>query len=229
MKRFVLAGALAFAAGSQALAADLPQPGPPPQAPVAYIPPIPPGYNWGGVYFGPNGGYGFGKSKWTTTSGVSTGSFDTSGYVAGGTLGFNFQADAFVVGLEGDIDATGIEGTSSFACMPLACETKNTWLSTFRARVGFAADRVLFYGTAGGAYGNVEAANVTGGFLSANKAGWTAGAGIEAAFTDNLTARLEYLYVDLENATFSSTVPSGSVTTTFNTSMIRFGVDYKFR
>jgi outer membrane immunogenic protein len=228
MKRFVLAGVLAFAAGSQAFAADLPQPSAPPQAPVAYLPVAPP-YNWGGVYFGVNGGYGFGKSK-VSDAAASTGTFNTSGYVAGGTLGANFQSDAFVFGLEGDIDATGIKGTSSAACgPPVACETKNTWLSTLRARVGFAADRVLFYGTAGGAFGNIEAANVTGGFLSSTKGGWTAGAGVEAAFADNWTARLEYLYVDLQNASFTSTVPSGTVTSTFQTSMVRFGVDYKFR
>ncbi len=59
-----------------------------------------------------------------------------------------------------------------------------------RGRLGYAADRVLFYGTAGGAVGDVTAGQ---------SAGWTAGAGLEAALTENLTARIEYLYLKLGN------------------------------
>ncbi len=105
-------------------------------------------------------------------------------------------------GIEGDFDASWLDGKqSSTYCGSLGfgaaqCETKNTWLGTLRARVGYAADRVLFYVTGGGAYGNVET-GANGGFVKSNKAGWTAGAGVEAAFADNWTARIEYLFVDL--------------------------------
>ena len=61
-------------------------------------------------------------------------------------------------------------------------------------------------------------------FASSTKAGWTAGAGVEAAFADNWTARIEYLFVDLQNSTFSN-----GTTVTFDASLIRLGVDYKFR
>ena len=66
MNRWLLAGALAFATASQALASDLPPPAPPPppRTPAAYVPPVLPVYNWGGLYFGFNVGYGFGKSNW---------------------------------------------------------------------------------------------------------------------------------------------------------------------
>ena len=55
---------------------------------------------------------------------------------------------------------------------------------------------MLFYGTGGGAFGDVQQnnGNLT---VSYNQFGWTAGAGVEAAFTDNITGRIEYLYVDL--------------------------------
>ena len=237
MKRLVIAGALAFAATGfaatgQALAADLPQPAPPPQAPVAYIPTVAPVYNWGGIYFGVNGGYGFGSSEQTTAAGTTSGTFDTSGFLVGGTIGANFQTDAFVFGIEGDYDGSWMEGnggTAVCALGTLQCETKNSWLGTVRGRVGYAADRVLFYGTAGGAFGNIEqgangAANSS--FASSTKAGWTAGAGIEAAFADNWTARVEYLFVDLSNATFN-TPPATTVK--FDASLIRLGIDYKFR
>ena len=57
MKRLFITAMLSIAAAGSALAADLPQPPPPPQAPVAYLPPAPV-YNWGGIYVGINGGWG---------------------------------------------------------------------------------------------------------------------------------------------------------------------------
>ena len=61
MKRMLIAGALAFVAGGQALAADLPPPmAPPPRAPATYVPAPVPFYNWGGIYVGLNAGYNFG-------------------------------------------------------------------------------------------------------------------------------------------------------------------------
>jgi outer membrane immunogenic protein len=232
MKRLLIAGALAFAAAGQALAADLPQPAPPPpQAPAAYIPTVAPVYNWGGIYFGANGGYAFGNSKQTTAAGTTTGTFGVTGFMTGGTIGANFQTDAFVFGIEGDFDGSWMQGSAGPAvCFgTVQCETKNSWLSTLRARVGYAADRVLFYGTAGGAFGNIEqgangAANSTS--ASSSKAGWTAGAGVEVAFADNWTARIEYLFVDLQKASFAG---PPATTVTFDASMVRLGVDYKFR
>jgi outer membrane immunogenic protein len=229
MKRILITVVLSIVVAGSALAADLPQPGPPPpEAPAAYVPTLAPVYNWGGIYYGINGGYGIGSSDWTVTApSASTGDFNVSGFLVGPTVGANFQTDAFVFGIEGDYDASWMQGTSS-ACTPNNCETKNTWLATVRARVGYAADRVLFYGTAGGAFGNIST-NLpgSGNFTSSTEPGWTAGAGVEAAFADNWTARIEYLYVDLENA--SQTVPVTTGTIKFDTNLIRLGVDYKFR
>jgi outer membrane immunogenic protein len=246
MKRLLFTGAVLFAALGQALAADLPEPAPPPMAPTAYIPTVVPVYNWGGIYFGINGGYGFGQSKWSDPNNFSglgtTGNFNTSGYAVGGTVGANLQSNAFVFGVEGDLDIMGIDGkNSSLYCASLGfgagaqCETKQTWLGTLRARVGYAADRVLVYGTAGGAFGNIES-GVAGSFVSSTKAGWTAGAGIEAAFADNWTARIEYLFVDLQDATCNNSAACGNnlvgpanQTVKFDANLIRLGVDYKFR
>ena len=247
MKRLFLTAMLSIVAAGQALAADLPEAVPPPRAPVAYIPAVAPVYNWGGIYFGGNAGYGFGTTEWTDPrnfSGLtSTGSFSMTGFLAGATVGANFQTDAFVFGVEADFDGSWLDGKSSSTfCGSVGfgaaaqCETKNTWLGTARARFGYAADRVLFYGTGGVAFGNIEA-GLNNGFDKTTKAGWTAGAGVEAAFTDNLTARIEYLFVDLQHGSCTSggncgvdavgVVANDSVK--FTTSLIRLGVDYKFR
>jgi outer membrane immunogenic protein len=229
MKRISIAVVVLVVAVSGALAADLPQapPPPPPEAPAAYIPATVPVYNWGGIYFGLNGGYGFGNSDWTGGA-VSSGDFSTSGFLVGGTVGVNFQMDQFVLGAETDLDYAPItgDGPSTF-CQN--CQTSSTWLGTTRVRAGFAADRVLFYGTAGAAYGNVQASafDTTN---TSTEIGWTAGAGVEAAFTDNWTARIEYLFVDLRSG--SCTSACGSPPTqavSFDENLIRAGIDFKFR
>ena len=99
MQRMLIVGALAFVAGGQALAADLPPPmAPPPRAPATYVPAPVPFYIWGGIYFGANAGYNFG-----TISPTGGGNFNTSGFLGGGTVGFNYQWAAIVAGLEGDL------------------------------------------------------------------------------------------------------------------------------
>jgi outer membrane immunogenic protein len=141
--------------------------------------------------------------------------------------------------LRGDFDGSWIDGkvSSPFCSVGTQCETKNSWFATGRGRLGYAVDRVLFYATAGGALGDV-AAGQSGNFQRTTKGGWTAGAGLEAAFTENLTARIEYLYLKLGNSTCTSTIACGkdpapggnpNDTVKFSTSIIRLGVDYKFR
>ena len=82
-----------------------------------------------------------------------------------------------------------------------AVRDQNSWLATFRGRVGYAFDRWLPYITGGGAYGNVKATAPTPHrdvwHRSKNQLGWTVGAGLEYAFLGNWTAKIEYLYVDL--------------------------------
>ncbi len=240
-------------------AADLPPS--PPRAPAVYVPAVVPVYNWGGIYLGINGGYGFGKSTWTdplNPSGTTTsGSFNVNGGLVGGTLGVNFQADAFVFGVEGDVDWQSLQGkSSSLFCTSVftsgaigapaagvSCETKSNWIGTIRGRLGYAADRVLFYATGGGAFGNVEAGLVGLPLQSKTEFGWTAGAGIEWAFAENWTAKVEYLYVALGNASCNTTtscgfdapapaLPTAAIpandTVKFNENMIRAGVNFKF-
>ncbi len=233
MKRILFAGAATLVAMGQALAADLPQPysPPPPHAPARYVPAVAPVYNWGGIYVGLNGGYAFGNSDWTNTLGATTGNFNVNGGLVGGTIGANYQMGQFVMGIEADGDWTGISGSTSTTCGAVPCKTSNDWLGTVRGRLGFAWDRVLMYGTAGGAGGNIKASQPGSGATTNNdKFGWTAGAGLEVAITDNLTAKVEYLFVDLSNSTFSCTVCGGGAPSTvkFDTSLVRAGLNFKF-
>ena len=115
----------------------------------AYIAPI---YNWTGFYVGINGGGGWGGSEFSAP--FSTGSFDTSGGLVGGTIGYNWQMNQFVFGLEGDIDWSNIRGSA--ACAGTTCEARNDWLSTVRGRFGYAFDRFMPYVTGGAAFGNIK-------------------------------------------------------------------------
>jgi outer membrane immunogenic protein len=239
MKRMLIAGALALAATGPVLAADLPPPAapPPPRAPAAYVPIAAPVYNWGGIYLGVNGGGAFGTSNWTASpcplAGCSTGDFNLTGGLVGGTLGANFQASQFVFGIEADIDWADISGTVSTTSLVCpGCQTSDDWLGTVRGRVGYAFDRVLVFGTAGGAYGDVKAtapatAIPPGGTTTNSEFGWTAGGGLEYAFNDNWTAKVEYLFVDLQNGSYALAAPS-TVAVKFQTSLVRAGINFKF-
>jgi len=204
-----------------ALAADLPR-GMPAKAP-AYVPV---GYNWTGFYLGINGGYGWGRSNW---SGFAS-SADPSGGMIGVTGGYNWQAlgSPWVFGLEGDIDWSDMKGNFTNAACPTGCETKNTWLGTARGRVGYAFDRVMPYVTGGLAVGDIQANQ--GGFAGVHdtKAGWTVGAGIEAAIAGNWTAKVEYLHVDLGSVDCSAAACSVPTSVGFQSEVVRAGLNLRF-
>ena len=167
-----------------------------------------------------------------------SGTANDSGGVAGGTAGVNWQTGGFVFGVEGDWDWSGINtGTTLNICnVTGTCQTGNNWLATLRGRAGYAADRVLFYGTAGGAFANMQ--TVFGGVTTTHdQAGWTAGAGVEWAFADNWTAKVEYLYVNIGSGTVncSATVCLGAnngaalpISATLTENIVRAGINFKF-
>ena len=158
--------------------------------------------------------------------GVDT--FDLSGGLIGATIGYNWQFSQVVVGVEGDIDWSGIRGTTNTLCPP-GCETRNSWLATVRGRAGYAIDRLLPFITAGLAAGNVRA--TVPGFPSGTitTAGWTIGAGLEFAVLSNVTVKGEYLYVDLGdyNCGFNcGLAANGNVS--FHTNVFRAGLNVRF-
>lgn len=196
----VLAGIVAGLA-APAAAADLSGGYPP----VAYAQPVPV-FTWTGFYLGANVGYGWGSSGFDSPAGA----------VGGLQAGYNFQfASPFVLGIETDLSLSGISG-GSFGV---------DYFGTVRARLGWAIDRVLIYGTGGFAYGqgNLDFFGLSS---SATQTGWTLGAGAEFALDRNWSARAEYLYVDLGSATFPTLV--GPVSTGIDANILRAGVNFRF-
>ena len=186
-----------------------------------------------------------------------SGRADVNGFIGGGQLGYNWQQGAWVFGLEGDIQFSN-ERKSGDVCTVAGCPVGSTvftrdykldWFGTARGRVGFLpAERILLYATGGLAYGNFSGSSSTLpmniGTWSTLNAGWTVGAGVEAALGANWSVKFEYLYMDLgdvggssaTNVVTATTVGRATTTTTlayvFNTrftdNIVRVGLNYKF-
>lgn len=229
MKRVILAGIGALAMVSMmgaANAADLPRRQVMPMKAPMYSAP----YNWTGLYVGINGGGGWGRSDWSNAAG-STGGFNVSGGVVGGTVGYNWQMNQAVFGLEGDLDWSNIRGTTTSAvCAGGSCETRNNYLGTVRGRIGYAFDRFLPYLTGGLAVGDIKAEPAAGGSSSGTKAGWTLGGGLEFAVAGPWTAKVEYLYADLGKESCGAGICNAASSTDvkFHTNLVRAGVNYRF-
>ena len=167
-------------------------------------------YSWAGPYLGGNLGYAWGS--------VDNNPTKPSGFAGGVQAGYNWQQNGpWVFGVEGDIQASGAEQT--FAPWKFS----NPWFGTLRGRAGYALNNVLFYGTGGLAFGGLRAEALN---LSETQwaAGWTVGAGAEIGITQNWSAKVEYLYVDLNDKQFALTgMPNG-----YQFSVVRLGVNYKF-
>jgi outer membrane immunogenic protein len=225
MKRFTLmacAGLMAAAMATPSFAADLPRPAY--KAPVFVAP-----FSWSGFYVGINGGYGWGTSDWS--SAVASDTIKPKGGLVGGTLGYNMQTGNWVWGIETDIDYSTIDGTNigtGICGGAVGCETQNHWLGTARGRVGYAFDRWLPFITGGAAYGDVKMTPNSGISETENRLGWTLGGGVEWAFMGAWSAKLEYLYVDLGNATCSTATCGTETDVGFTANVVRLGVNYRF-
>jgi outer membrane immunogenic protein len=237
MKRGLAYLAAAFVSlGGSALAADLPTAKPAPVMPIA-----PPVYNWGGFYLGLNAGVGFTDSGHVTVFDPALGPYQfglgsRTGFVGGGQAGYNIQTGAWVWGLEADIQGVATGGNSinwgRYAYLGLNNSGGDGgFLGTARARVGYAIDRTLIYATGGLAYGgwNNDPFNNNN-----TNIGYAVGGGVEYAFAQNWTAKVEGLYVNLSNGNHTILVPNGGVNypVTFNNNggggLVRVGVNYKF-
>lgn len=231
MKKLLLGGfaLMALAAPLAANAADLARP----VAPAYKAPPPIPVTTWTGFYLGAYGGGGGGFSRYDFTPiGTTTGNFNISGGMAGGTGGFNWQTGAAVFGVEADGGWADFRGSHTCPGPAFTCATSDTWTSTIRGRLGWAVgSNFLIYGTGGGAFGDIRAA-VTPGFTGAvvEKAGWAAGAGVEWMFAPNWSAKLEYMHYDLGTGVCGAPLcdPVNAANVRFEVDTGKVGLNYHF-
>lgn len=221
------AAALAVSAGA-AEAADLYTPPPVEPAPVY----VPPPFTWTGFYVGLQAGYQFaGEHTVFTPGGPPPADLDPDGFVGGAHAGFNYQWGSIVLGIEGDVEFSGVEGDAVYNGLAFAVE--GNWQGSVRARIGYAFDRLLIYGTGGWAFGSFDYAAVpaaAGGVSDdATHNGYTVGGGVEYAMTDHITARIEYRYTDFDDEKLFPGF-GGAPYYNFNPDnhAVRVGVSYKF-
>lgn len=223
------AAALAIAV-SGAQAADLPSRYAPAPAYNAI-----PTFTWSGFYAGVNLGYGrsTGTGQYYDPAFNVTGGGRKSGFVGGIQGGYNYQLGMFVVGAETDLQyaAMGDKG-ATYAGVYYPGDTSG-YFGTVRARAGLALDRALVFGTLGFAYGDVGGNKNLDRALgydrdNSTSGGWTMGGGVEYAFTNNISAKVEGLYVNLdtsENYTLANRV---NIRRDTEFGVFRAGLNYKF-
>ncbi len=210
-----------------------------------------PAYDWTGPYVGVNAGVAWNNSEIDNTfkyPGRDYGDLgnnidsNQAAFTGGGMLGYNYQIDQLVLGAEADINYLGFSEDSTHnhdwgygvnSSSKLSFDAN--WYGTVRARIGFAADDLLFYGTGGVAYGHMSAksevdidiyderAKWNGSADSVNW-GWTIGAGMEYGI-DNWSLGVEYLFVDLGSAEWDN--DQGGSYTPLDAN-VKGSVDYQF-
>ena len=209
---FVFGAAALALASAPARAADVAPAEPLPAAPIVEAAPD---NDWRGFYLGALLGYSWGQADTDT----ELEAIEAEGIDGGAYVGANWLLGDFVFGAEADVLASGLEGEEG------GLQIHQGLNGSLRARAGIALDQFLLYGTGGVAMTDVEA-SAGGDSDDATLWGWTAGAGVEAMVTDNITARVEYRYTDYEDETF--TLNGGSGAGDLSTHSVRAGVGFKF-
>jgi len=220
----------------------------------------PPPFSWTGFYVGGNAGAGVFHDQGFQSGGGITQDLRADrhgvGGLAGGQIGYNYQAGMLVLGIEGEgfwsgMKITtdrfgGLNGNTLFETATI----RNKWDYDIAARLGIALDRALIYGKAGWVAGGFDwnASDVNcGNFCTITQGGATLdglliGLGLEYAFANNWTTKFEYDYLGFgsKNVSFRTSCvtnpilcgPSGSVNSTLNVSadkhIFKVGLNYLF-
>ena len=205
-------------------------------------------YDWTGIYFGADGGFGWTLPKGTLLDAMGAPltpySYRVDGPVAGLFVGGNYQIDKIVLGVEGDWQWSNLIGNNQilaplgavgvFPGGPFTISTTVKDYAGVRGRVGLALDHFLVFGTGGWAWGNpltsYALTNAAPFFNNGGSAiGWTAGLGVDYAFTDSVFGRIEYRYTTLATVSFvSAATNSAAASDHWPMSDLRAGIAYKF-
>jgi outer membrane immunogenic protein len=222
MKKFLLAtvGLVALGFAAPASAADLaarPYTKAPPPMVAAY-------YDWSGFYIGANGGWGSSRKCWDINNdlGVAVvpafreGCHDATGGVAGGQIGYRWQAGGWVFGLEAQGDWADLRGSNTSLFIPGATNrSKIDAFGLFTGQVGYAWNNVLWYVKGGAALtddkynGSFTTTGVVFDRAKETRWGGTVGTGLEFGFAPNWSAAVEYdhLFMGNRNVSFTSVLP----------------------
>jgi outer membrane immunogenic protein len=222
---------------------------------MAYVPPVPI-FTWTGFYIGVNAGGAFRANSNNNNNNAfflgapfigagNNGGGNNARFIGGGQAGINYQVNQFVFGIEGDGQAlVGGNNNNNNNFGNFGNNGNNTrFLGTVRGRAGVAFDRFLVYGTGGVAFGSGPTVNNFNPFLlgagpafnNANngnnwRVGYAVGAGVEYAFLNNWSIKVEYLYTDLgrsnNNNNFGFGLGGNSLRE--RNHIIRAGLNYKF-
>lgn len=164
-----------------------------PAAPVVNV--AAPAFSWDGFYAGVSGGYGWERLKTTEDGETDKHSFDGARFA--GFAGYNAEvAPSVILGVEGDLGYAWGKKTINLS------KVSSGLNGSARLRAGYAVDRALIY-TAGGYTATDSEIKTPFGNTSKMLNGWTIGAGIDYAFTDNVFGRLEYRYNDFGKETYT--------------------------
>ena len=183
---------------------------------------------WAGFYAGVSGGYGFGSATVSPAPGAQA-TNSTGGWNLGAQAGYNMDMGGFILGAEADLQWSNVAysevvGGDTF-------KAGIDFYGTLRGRAGMAFGQVMPYVTGGIAAGR-GTASLDNGVVTSQSAthmGWTAGVGLEAQATSNISIKAEYLYVDLGTQAYNG-LPAGigNIDVTQRFSVVRAGLNYKF-
>jgi outer membrane immunogenic protein len=210
MKRSVLVGLglIPFFTGP-IMAADLAV-----KAPAAKLSPV---YNWTGCYAGAHFGSLFVQQDW-----AGVGANHDTGLMVGGQLGCNYQISTWVFGIQGDAAWSDATGTLT----DQVSQWKTDSLASVTGRFGYAWDRLLSYGKAGGAWKHVKYDNGVA-TPSETRDGWTVGGGFEYAIINNVTMFFEYDFYDFGTRTVGFG-RAAAVDIRDRDSLVKVGGNWKF-
>jgi outer membrane immunogenic protein len=236
MRKFLLASVAVTVLAAPAVAADMRV-----KAPVYKAPPVV-AYNWTGCYVGGHVGGLWTRKDWTLAfpdPPLALGNHDTNSWLGGLQAGCDYQfAGRFVIGIQGDYAWTNATGSHFDLVDGTTDNTRIKSLATVTGRIGYTWDRFLGYVKGGVAWERDDYSRflvVTGalvGSASETRGGWTIGAGGEFAFTDYVSAFLEYNYYDFGTRTLNFITPAGAFNDNIDIrerkSVVRAGINIRF-
>jgi opacity protein-like surface antigen len=204
-------------------------------------------YDWTGFYIGAHVDDSWSKtggSTVNTASGAASAAIiaDTPNWHGGIQAGYDYMMPSrVVIGLSADVSSGGTRvNTASDASGVSANQTVVFDSEAVRARLGYAVDNFLFYGTGGWAWSNNQyiRTQLTGTLHQATAgtdeavntylSGWTAGAGMAYAFAQSWNVFAEYRYTSYGSSTIALPFSQLSTTSTTGVSEVELGVNYKF-